>query len=394
MQPAILALEDGTIFNGKAIGAIGEVKHLTLGEVVFNTSLTGYQEILTDPSYSNQLVTLTYPHIGNTGINSEDSESNQIYAKGLIIRQLPILASNWRKQLSLEEFLVSQNVLGIQGIDTRKLTRIIRDKGALRGCILSDLHISQEDRDDAVRYARGHPSLQGCDLAKEVTTAMPYQWSGGGHWQGASMSEPNLLSADFHIVAYDFGIKKSLLRSFADLGIKVTVVPAVTSVQEVMKYNPDGVFLSNGPGDPEPCDYAIKHIQQLLARGIPLFGVCLGFQLLALALGAKTFKMKLGHHGGNHPVQSLNGQVFITSQNHGFAVDDASLSDDIRVTHRSLFDNTIQGFEHKFLPAFGFQGHPEAGPGPCDMSPMFKLFTNMMIENRAKIQAKPAEMEL
>lgn len=393
MQPAILALEDGTIFHGQAIGAVGGAKHTTLGEVVFNTSLTGYQEILTDPSYTNQIVTLTYPHIGNTGINSEDSESNRIFAKGLIIRQLPILASNWRKQQTLDEFLQSQNVLGIQNIDTRKLTRLIRQKGALKGCILTSKQIEPKEIEEAICLAKQHPSLAGTDLASYVSTEQPYVWSGGGHWRSCEQPALAKSAQQYHVVAYDFGIKKSILRTLNDLHVKVTVVPATMPVEEVLGFHPDGVFLSNGPGDPEPCQYAVEHIQNLLTQGVPLFGICLGFQLLALALGAKTFKMKFGHHGGNHPVQADDQSVMISSQNHGFAVDEQSLPSDVTVTHRSLFDGTIQGIAHNKFSAFGFQGHPEAGPGPSDLLPMFEKFIDLMAAHKNQKKKLKLKME-
>lgn len=393
MQPAILALEDGTIFYGQAIGAVGGAKHSTLGEVVFNTSLTGYQEILTDPSYTNQIVTLTYPHIGNTGINSEDSESNRIFAKGLIIRQLPILASNWRKQQTLNEFLQSQNILGIQNIDTRMLTTLIREKGALRGCILTSKAITEADEQEAIKLAQHHPSLSGQDLASFVSCESPYVWSGGGTWRSKEQEPLAKTGQQYHVVAYDFGIKKSILRVFDDLGVKVTVVPATLPVEEVLKFKPEGVFLSNGPGDPEPCQYAIEHIQVLLQKQIPIFGICLGFQLLALALGAKTFKMKFGHHGGNHPIKDLASKVMISSQNHGFAVDEQSLPKEVQVTHRSLFDGTVQGIAHQKLPAYGFQGHPEAGPGPSDLLPIFGRFLQDMASQKSHVQDQYSAME-
>lgn len=369
-QPAILALEDGTLFRGTSIGVSGQ----TVGEVVFNTAMTGYQEILTDPSYAKQIVTLTYPHIGNTGTNSEDMESSRVYAKGLIIRDLPLLHSSWRAEQSLPEFLASQNVTGIADIDTRKLTRILREKGAQNGCIVAGDAI---DEDAAVAAAKAFPGLKGMDLAKEVTVSESYQW-GEGEWSlgnGFSRSSGD----SFKVVAYDFGVKRNILRMLAQRGCDLTVVPAQTAASEVLAMNPDGVFLSNGPGDPEPCDYAISAIQSVLEKKIPVFGICLGHQLLSLASGAKTRKMKFGHHGANHPVQDLaSGHVMITSQNHGFAVDESALPDTLDVTHRSLFDGTVQGIRRTDCPAYSFQGHPEASPGPHDVSPLFDQFIAMM----------------
>lgn len=374
-QPAVLVLEEGSFFKGKAIGGVGKECCTAVGEVVFNTAMTGYQEILTDPSYANQLITLTYPHIGNVGINTEDLESNRIHARGLIIRELPLLASNWRQEQSLDEFLKMHGTIGIQKIDTRRLTRLLRQKGTLRGCIIACDVITEDKIQHALELACKTPALKGCDLAKKVSTQQSYVWHEGGTWfKQVSKKTNNLL----HIVAYDFGIKKSILRVLDDLHCRITVVPAQTKADEVFDLNPDGVFLSNGPGDPEPCDYAIEAIQHFLQAKLPVFGICLGYQLLALALGGKTYKMKFGHHGGNHPVIDLaDNQVIITSQNHGFAVDELSLKQ-VTLTHRSLFDGTLQGFQHQTLPAYGFQGHPEAGPGPNDALALFQPFMTAM----------------
>ena len=371
-KPAILALEDGTIFRGISIGADGQ----SIGEVVFNTALTGYQEILTDPSYARQMVTLTYPHIGNVGVTEEDEESPEIWAAGLIIRDLPLLASNWRQQKSLDEYLRERNILGIADIDTRKLTRILREKGAQSGCLMAGDNINEEE---AVAAAKSFPGLKGMDLAKEVTVSDSYTWS-MGTWdieKGHSAAEGEL---PYKVVAYDFGVKRNILRMLVDRGCNVTVVPAQTPASDVLAMNPDGVFLSNGPGDPEPCDYAISAIETILAEtDIPVFGICLGHQLLALASGANTIKMKFGHHGANHPVQSLDDKtVLITSQNHGFAVDENTLPDNLRATHRSLFDGSLQGIHRTDKPAFSFQGHPEASPGPHDASPLFDHFIELM----------------
>lgn len=377
-QPAVLVLEEGSFFRGTAIGAVGKNCCSAVGEVVFNTAMTGYQEILTDPSYSNQLITLTYPHIGNTGINSEDHESNRIHAKGLIIRDLPLRASNWRMTQSLNSFLQDQNILGIQHIDTRRLTRLLRDKGALRGCILAKPCIEEADIAMALNMAQEFPSLKGSDLAQVVTCKKAYEWKEGGTWRTREQPKQSTKNR-LRVVAYDFGIKKSILRMLDDSDVQVIVVPAKTPAQEVFELNPDGVFLSNGPGDPEPCDYAISAIQAFLKAKLPLFGICLGFQLLALSMGAKTYKMKFGHHGGNHPVEDLlTKQVMITSQNHGFAVDERTLPSEVALTHRSLFDGTVQGFKHLKLPVYGFQGHPEAGPGPNDALSLFKPFIKTM----------------
>jgi carbamoyl-phosphate synthase small subunit len=383
-SPAILALEDGSVFHGTAIGADGQ----TSGEVVFNTAMTGYQEILTDLSYTRQIVTLTYPHIGNTGINAEDVESGGIAAAGLVIRDLPLIASNFRSEQSLSDYLKSRNVLGIADIDTRRLTRILRDKGAQNGAILAG---SEAEGDDAVERAlaaaRDFPGLKGMDLAKEVSCRETYQWS-EGEWalgQGnVDVGGPDgKAERPFHVVVYDFGVKYNILRMLASRGCRLTVVPAQTPASEALAHSPDGILLANGPGDPAPCDYAIAAIREILETQVPVFGICLGHQLLALAAGARTVKMNHGHHGANHPVQDLDsGHVMITSQNHGFAVDEASLPGNVRATHRSLFDRTLQGIELTDRPAFSFQGHPEASPGPRDVSPLFDRFVTMMRERR------------
>ena len=371
-KPAILALEDGNVFEGTAIGADG----ITSGEVVFNTAMTGYQEILTDPSYCQQLITLTYPHIGNTGINSEDEEATEIHASGLIIRDLPLRASNWRSESDLQTYLEKRNVIAIADIDTRKLTRLLRDKGAQSGSIMAGEHVSV---DQAQQAAKRFGGLAGADLAKVVTTDNTYEWS-QSTWS-LTQGYRQASNARFHIVAYDFGIKKNILCMLVERGARVTVVPAQTSAETVLQMNPDGVFLSNGPGDPEPCDYAIEAIARILDTDIPVFGICLGHQLLALASGAKTMKMKFGHHGANHPVQNIDtGVVMITSQNHGFAVDETSLPDHLRATHRSLFDGSLQAVHRTDKAAFSFQGHPEASPGPHDVAPMFDHFFEL-IEN-------------
>jgi len=367
MTQALLALEDGTLFWGTSLGAVGE----TVGEVVFNTSLTGYQEILTDPSYFKQIVTLTYPHIGNVGVNTEDEESPAIMAQGLVVKDCPILMSNFRAEKSLPEYLQEQNVVAIADIDTRKLTRILRDKGAQSGVIVAG---EQIDADAAISKAKSFSGLKGLDLAKEVTTSQPYEWTEGS-WSLGEGHVDRSTEHTFHVVAYDFGVKRNILRMLADRGCKLTVVPAKTSAEEVLALNPDGIFLSNGPGDPEPCDYAIESIQQVLETDIPVFGICLGHQLLALASGAKTVKMKFGHHGANHPVQdSETKQVMITSQNHGFAVDETSLPNNLQATHKSLFDGSLQGISRTDKSAFSFQGHPEASPGPHDVAPLFDRF--------------------
>jgi len=384
---AILVLEDGTVFKGTAIGAQGTA----VGEVVFNTSMTGYQEILTDPSYAEQIITLTYPHIGNTGTNCEDKESASIFAKGLVIRDLPLLASNFRSEQSLSEYLKANNILGIADIDTRKLTRILREKGAQNGCILTLEDASDESlqaaQGGALQQAKDFPGLKGMDLAKVVSTKESYQWTSGswslGSAMGAGFSEPE--NFDFHVVAYDFGAKSNILRMLVDRGCKLTVVPAQTSASDVLALNPDGIFLSNGPGDPEPCDYAIIAIKEFLETDIPVFGICLGHQLLGLASGAKTIKMKFGHHGANHPVKDIDRDVvMITSQNHGFAVDETNLPANLRTTHKSLFDGSLQGIHRIDKPAFSFQGHPEASPGPHDAAPLFDHFIDLINEYKAK----------
>ena len=374
--PAILALQDGTIFRGTSIGADGQ----TIGEVVFNTAMTGYQEILTDPSYCRQIVTLTYPHVGNTGTNSDDMESAMVHASGLIIRDSTLTTSSWRSERSLQEFLRQGDTVAIGDIDTRKLTRIIRETGAQSGCIMT----GAADAQTAVEHARRFPGIAGMDLAKFVTTKENYQWC-----HGTSFGRPaRIMSrrvAPYHVVAYDFGVKRNILRLLSDLDCRLTVVPATTGADEALALQPDGIFLSNGPGDPEPCDYAIAAIQQFLRSGIPLFGICLGHQLLGLAVGARTEKMKFGHHGANHPVQDLaGGRVMITSQNHGFAVAEDSLPDNVEATHRSLFDGSLQGIALRDAPAFGFQGHPEASPGPHDLLPLFERFIQHMDNNKKR----------
>jgi carbamoyl-phosphate synthase small subunit len=372
-----LVLEDGSVFRGLSIGAAGQ----SVGEVVFNTAMTGYQEMLTDPSYSRQLVTLTYPHIGNTGANDEDTESGAIHAAGLIIRDLPMRASSWRREHDLSDYLRGQGVPGIADIDTRRLTRILREKGAQNGCLQAGEHL---DEATALEAARAFPGLSGMDLARKVTTPRSYRWT-AGLWsrtvgQGAPLPEDDP-SLRFHVVAYDYGTKRNILRMLVHRGCRITVVPAETPAAEVLALRPDGVFLSNGPGDPEPCDYAITAIRKLMEANIPLFGICLGHQLLGLACGARTVKMKFGHHGANHPVQDLaTGRVMISSQNHGFAVDEATLPADVLTTHRSLFDGSLQGIRHRDRPAFSFQGHPEASPGPHDVAPLFDEFIAAMAE--------------
>jgi carbamoyl-phosphate synthase small subunit len=370
--PAVLALADGSIFRGQSIGAPSNIT----GEVVFNTALTGYQEILTDPSYARQIVTLTYPHIGNTGTTAEDLESAQIYAAGLVIRDLPVRASSWRMVESLSEFLAQGKLVAIAGIDTRRLTRLLREKGAQSGCIVTGEKI---DEQAAVKLAGKFPGLKGMDLAKVVSTKRPFQWNEGNTWQetGRQMIRAH---QRLHVVAYDFGIKRNILRLLSEFGCRMTVVPAQTTAREVLQLRPDGVFLSNGPGDPEPCDYAIRATRELLHAAVPLFGICLGHQIMGLAAGGRTIKMKFGHHGANHPVQDLEtGRVMITSQNHGFAVDEATLPANVKATHRSLFDGSLQGLAFKDAPAFSFQGHPEASPGPHDVKPLFERFNQLML---------------
>ncbi|MDR3392081.1 MAG: glutamine-hydrolyzing carbamoyl-phosphate synthase small subunit [Sulfuriferula sp.] len=368
-QSAILVLADGSVFRGVAIGASGS----TVGEVVFNTAMSGYQEILTDPSYSRQIVTLTYPHIGNTGVNPEDVESTQVHAAGLVVRDLPLLASNFRSTQSLSDYLQAQNVVAIADIDTRRLTRLLRETGAQSGCIMA----GDVDEAEALRLARAFPGLAGMDLAKVVSVKTAYTWTEGEWRLGKGFVSP--ASTPFHVVAFDYGIKMNILRMLAQRGCRVTVLPAQASAQDALALNPDGIFLSNGPGDPEPCDYAITAIRELVATGIPTFGICLGHQLLALASGAKTVKMKFGHHGANHPVKDMDtGRVAITSQNHGFAVDADTLPDNMRVTHVSLFDGSLQGITRTDVPAFSFQGHPEASPGPHDVDYLFDRFVALM----------------
>ncbi len=383
---AILALADGTVFIGNSIGATGT----TVGEVVFNTAMTGYQEILTDPSYCRQIVTLTYPHIGNYGINPEDIEAEKIHAAGLIIKDLPLLASNFRSTETLSQYLVREKTVAIANLDTRKLTRHLRSKGAQNGAIIAlaaGQQVTQGTIDQAIAAAKGAPSMAGLDLAKVVTTAEGYDWT-QTEWQLGS-GYGTLDKPRFHVVAYDFGVKKNILRMLASRGVKVTVVPAQTPAAEVLKHKPDGIFLSNGPGDPEPCDYAIKAARELIETGIPTFGICLGHQIMALASGAKTFKMKFGHHGANHPVKDLDsGRVSITSQNHGFAVDEKSLPANLRATHVSLFDGTLQGLARTDKPAFCFQGHPEASPGPHDIAYLFDRFTALMENQRVTLGEK------
>ncbi len=372
--PALLALADGTVFHGQSIGADG----ISVGEVVFNTAMSGYQEILTDPSYSRQIVTLTYPHIGNTGINREDCEDPKINAAGLIIRDLPICPSNFRMEQPLDAYLRAENVPGLAGIDTRKLTRILREKGAQNGCLMA----GRVDADEALRQARGFPGLAGMDLAKVVSTSAAYEWS-EGVWQLGRGHQP-AAAPQYHVVAYDYGVKRNILRMLAARGCRLTVMPAQTPAKDVLALGPDGVFLSNGPGDPQPCDYAIEAIREILATRLPTFGICLGHQLMGLASGARTIKMKFGHHGANHPVKDLDtGQVMITSQNHGFAVDPASLPPTLRATHVSLFDGSLQGLARTDVPAFCFQGHPEASPGPHDVAYLFDRFVRLMQARRA-----------
>lgn len=372
-QKALLALADGSLFWGRSIGVSGE----TIGEAVFNTAMTGYQEILTDPSYARQIVTLTYPHIGNTGTCAGDEESDQVHAAGLVIRDLPLVASNWRSEMTLAEYLAKHKVVAIADIDTRRLTRILREKGAQNACIVAGENI---DADAAVAKAQAFAGLKGMDLAKEVTTQKSFEWTQGS-WEIGSNKHKQVDAKDlpYHVVAYDFGIKRNILNMLVDRGCRVTVVPAKTPAADVLAMSPDGVFLSNGPGDPEPCDYAIQAIKDVLETDIPMFGICLGHQLLALACGAQTEKMKFGHHGANHPVQDLDAKtVMISSQNHGFAVNEKSLPDNLKPTYRSLFDGSLQGIHRTDKPAFGFQGHPEASPGPHDVSPVFDHFIELI----------------
>ena len=379
IKSALLVLEDGTQFHGRAIGATGSA----VGEVVFNTSMTGYQEILTDPSYSRQIVTLTYPHIGNVGTNAADEESTQVHAQGLVIRDLPLMASNYRNEEGLSEYLCRLNIVGIADIDTRKLTRLLREKGAQNGCIIAG---DNPDAALALQKAQAFPGLKGMDLAKEVTIKEAYRWTQGSWTLEGDLPEQKA-DADlpYHVVAYDYGVKRNILRMLVDRGCRLTVVPAQTSAAEVLKLNPDGIFLSNGPGDPEPCDYAIEAIKAFLETDVPVFGICLGHQLLALASGATTIKMKLGHHGGNHPVKDHdNNTVMITAQNHGFAVNEQTLPANLRITHTSLFDHTVQGIHRTDKPAFSFQGHPEASPGPGDAAPLFDHFIELIEAYRSK----------
>ncbi|BBO27114.1 MAG: glutamine-hydrolyzing carbamoyl-phosphate synthase small subunit [Pseudomonadota bacterium] len=371
---ALLVLEDGSVFKGTAIGAQG----VSVGEVVFNTSMTGYQEILTDPSYAEQIVTLTYPHIGNTGTNPEDVESDKIWSKGLVIRDLPLVASNFRNEQTLSDYLKANNIVGIADIDTRRLTRILRDKGAQNGCIMC---VDSLDEAEALSQAKAFPGLKGMDLAKVVSTTETQQWDGGVWELGTGYKTGS--DYKYHVVAYDYGAKHNILRMLVDRGCKLTLVPAQTPAEDVLAMNPDGVFLSNGPGDPEPCDYAIEAIKTIVDTGLPVFGICLGHQLLALASGAKTVKMKFGHHGANHPVKDLERDVvMITSQNHGFAVDEASLPDTLKVTHISLFDKSLQGIHRTDKPAFSFQGHPEASPGPHDAAALFDHFIDLIEQSK------------
>jgi carbamoyl-phosphate synthase small subunit len=377
--PAILALADGTIFRGYAIGAAGH----TTGEVVFNTAITGYQEILTDPSYSRQIVTLTYPHIGNYGVNLEDVEASKVHAAGLIIRDLPLLASNFRSHQSLSDYLKAENVVAIAGIDTRKLTRILREKGAQNGAIVTGVQGAEPSEAQALELARSFPGLSGMDLAKVVSVKEPYEFTETEWKLGEGFGKQE--NPQYHVVAFDYGVKRNILRMLAERGCKITVLPAQATAADALALQPDGIFLANGPGDPAPCDYAIDASRELIEKGIPTFGICLGHQIMALASGAKTVKMKFGHHGANHPVQDLDSkQVLITSQNHGFAVDAATLPDNCRVTHVSLFDGSLQGFERTDKPAFCFQGHPEASPGPTDVSYLFDRFISNMIAARGE----------
>lgn len=375
LQPAVLALADGSLFHGVSIGKSG----FSVGEVVFNTSMTGYQEILTDPSYAQQIVTLTYPHIGNTGVNTEDEESSSVWATGLVIRDLPLAASNFRSEQSLEDFLKAREVVAIAEIDTRRLTRLLREKGAQNGCVIAAAPGEEVDVEFALEQARAFAGLKGQDLAQVVSTAKPYSWNEAVWALGEGYASTTAEQHKYRVVAYDFGVKRNILRMLVSRGCEITVVPAKTPASEVLAMQADGVFLSNGPGDPEPCDYAVEAIREVLASDLPVFGICLGHQLLGLACGAKSVKMKFGHHGANHPVQDVDsGRVMITSQNHGFALDETSLPDCLRMTHKSLFDNSLQGIEHTSKPAFSFQGHPEASPGPHDVAPLFDRFISLI----------------
>ena len=376
-KPALLALEDGSLFRGESIGADGHAQ----GEVVFNTSITGYQEILSDPSYCRQIITLTYPHIGNVGTNPGDEEAAQIHAGGLVVRDCPPRVSNWRSRQSLEDYLSERGVIALAGIDTRRLTRLLREKGAQSGCIMAGNDL---DAEWAITLARAFPGLKGMDLARVVSTAAPYAWHEGA-WRLTGNSFASVSETRYHVVAYDYGVKRNILRLLAERGCRLTVVPAQTPAADIMALQPDGVFLSNGPGDPEPCDYAIAAIRQLLETGVPLFGICLGHQLLGLACGARTIKMKFGHHGGNHPVIDLQTRrVMISSQNHGFAVDESTLPAKVHATHRSLFDGSLQGIACADRPAFSFQGHPEASPGPHDVAPLFDRFMGLMAAHQSR----------
>jgi carbamoyl-phosphate synthase small subunit len=380
--PAILALADGSLFRGRAIGATDSAEG-SVGEVEFNTEMTGYQEIMTDPSYAGQIVTLTYPHVGNTGVNPEDVESRRVFAAGLVIRDLPRLASNWRSTQDLSSYLRDAGVLGICDIDTRKLTRILRENGAQNGCVITAGGAGRDAAAEAIARARAAPSMSGLDLAKVVSCDAPYDWNGGSWALGSGYRTRQ--GGRFHVVAYDYGIKHNILRLLADRGCRLTVVPAQTPARDALALQPDGIFLSNGPGDPEPCTYAIEAIREFLVAGMPTFGICLGHQLLGLACGARTVKMKFGHHGANHPVLDKDtGQVLITSQNHGFAVDASTLPRNVRITHVSLFDGSLQGIEFTDKPAFGFQGHPEGSPGPHDLAFLFDRFTRMMERHAVK----------
>jgi len=389
--PALLVLEDGTVFQGISIGCDGA----TTGEIVFNTAMTGYQEILTDPSYCKQIVTFTYPHIGNVGTNVDDLESENVWANGMVIKHLSLVASNWRNQISLSDYLKQKSVVAIAGIDTRKLTRIIRDKGAQNACVVAGATVvgKKVDTDaailDALKQAKAFPGLLGLDLAKEVSTKSPYEWNQGTINIIASEKpkSDDKTRPGYHIVTYDFGVKKNILRLLVDRGCRVTVVPAETDSEQVLALKPDAIFLSNGPGDPEPCEYAQVAVRSLLGKDLPIFGICLGHQILALACGAKTIKMKFGHHGANHPVQNIaTGEVHITSQNHGFAVDEKTLPEQLNATHRSLFDNSLQGIRHTTFPAMGFQGHPEASPGPHDIANLFDSFMQLIDDNVNKTE--------